>query len=111
MDLFDYQSILHLDNYLCQAHMNRYLQAYICTHLSFMLFSMYLSFMIKCALIYKCILHANHQELVKLWSKKKKGEGTEMELFKLAKVVERVTHKFLTDVCKEANTWCSLASE
>lgn len=41
---------------------------------------------------------------------KKKGEGTEMELFKLAKVVERVTHKFLTDVCKEANTWCSLAS-
>lgn len=33
-----------------------------------------------------------------------------MELFKLAKVVERVTHKFLTDVCKEANTWCSLAS-
>lgn len=32
-----------------------------------------------------------------------------MELFKLSKLVERVTHKFLTEVCKEANTKPSLA--
>lgn len=32
-----------------------------------------------------------------------------MEFFKIPKLVGRVTHKFLTEVCKEANTQSTLA--
>lgn len=83
MDLYlIFSPILHFDNYSCQAqaHINRYLQTYPCTYISFMLSSMYLSFMTKITVIYKSILQANHQKLVKLWSEKK-GESTEMEFY------------------------------